>query len=515
MNLKFWKKKEVEPVVSSEVDDSKAPMPPIFSTHVVAQREKLRRTIENAAPKMPEFSPTFAADSSSTALLASTKQAFSLSSNQANEQLLSWYVSQGFIGYQSCALLSQQWLVSKACSMPGEDAIKKGYKLTVNDGEDVDPAIIKHLERKDKLWRTKEALKQFDANRRIFGIRIAVPIINSDDKDFYEKPFNIDGVKPGTYKGMSQVDPYWITPELDAAAVANPDSLFFYEPTYWRVSGKRMHRSHLIITRYKEVPDVLKPTYQYGGLPLTQLIYERIYAAERTANEAPLLAMSKRLTVLHADLDAAAADPARFGEVMAAWVGFRDNFGVNIVGEEEKIEQFDTNLGDLDATIMTQYQIVAAIAGVPATKLLETSPKGFNATGEHEISSYNDRLEGVQEYVFEPFLDRHYLLLAKSEIEPQFNIKVNIDVTWEPLTSMSSKEMAEINEANSRTDKNLFDMGAIDGVDCRDRLIADENSGYSGMAPYEDVPEPNDSTNIENGVNEVLAKSNIGREKAE
>ena len=30
---------------------------------------------------------------------------------------------------------------------------------------------------------------------------------------------------------------------------------------------------------------------------------------------------------------------------------------------------------------MTQYQLAASVANVPATKLLGTQPKGFNATG--------------------------------------------------------------------------------------------------------------------------------------
>jgi len=37
--------------------------------------------------------------------------------------------------------------------------------------------------------------------------------------------------------------------------------------------------------------------YMYGGIPVSQRIMERVYAAERTANEGPLLAMSKRTNV--------------------------------------------------------------------------------------------------------------------------------------------------------------------------------------------------------------------------
>ena len=277
---------------------------------------------------------------------------------------------------------------------------------------------------------------------------------------------------------------------MNADAVNNPSSLNFYEPTFWRVSGQRVHRSHLVISRYSEVTDVLKPTYLYGGLPLTQLLYERVYAAERTANEAPLLAMTKRLQILHLDLEAMAANPDKFREVLSAWVGFRDNHGINLANENEVIQQFDTSLADLDNVIMTQYQIVAAIANIPATKLLGTSPKGFNATGEFEMNAYYDELETIQDEVYDPVLERHYQMLIKSEIDPKFNTgDFDLTVTWNPLVSPTDKEIAEINEIDSRTDMNLYNVGSVDGSEIRDRIIKKENSGYSGIEPYEDESE--------------------------
>jgi hypothetical protein len=35
-------------------------------------------------------------------------------------------------------------------------------------------------------------------------------------EDYYEKPFNPDGITEGSYKGISQVDPYWMMPMLTA-----------------------------------------------------------------------------------------------------------------------------------------------------------------------------------------------------------------------------------------------------------------------------------------------------------
>ena len=71
---------------------------------------------------------------------------------------------------------------------------------------------------------------------------------------------------------------------------------------------------------------------------------------------------------------------------------------------------------------MTQYQLVAAAAGVPATKLLGTSPKGFNATGEFEESSYGEELESIQQHDLSPLVNRHHLLLIRSHVTKKFKI---------------------------------------------------------------------------------------------
>ena len=58
---------------------------------------------------------------------------------------------------------------------------------------------------------------------------------------------------------------------------------------------------------------------------------------------------------------------------------------------------------------MSQYQLVAAAANVPATKLLGTTPKGFNATGEYEEASYHEELESIQANDLSRLLARHHL----------------------------------------------------------------------------------------------------------
>lgn len=392
------------------------------------------------------------------------------------EMLAEWYGSQGFIGYQQCSILAQHWLIDKACSMAGEDASRNGWTLQGTGGEDLDQAAHDLIIKEDKKYKIKQNLVEFNRFKNVFGIRVAIFKVKSEDPLYYEKPFNIDGCGEGCYEGISQVDPYWMTPVLNTAGASDPSAMGFYEPQYWVINGKKYHISHLAIARGPTPSDILKPTYIFGGISLVQRIYERVYAAERTANEAPLMAMSKRTMAIHADLDKIMANQCEFENRLALWIKYRDNHGVKVLGTEEAMEQFDTAMSDFDSIIMNQYQIVAAIARVPSTKLLGTSPKGFNATGEFESRSYHEELESLQEHVMMPMLERHYELLARS-----LGLQTELIATFKPVDTVTTKERAELNKQKAEMGIELINAGVISPDEERERIIDDEDSGYDRL----------------------------------
>lgn len=417
----------------------------------------------------------------------SIKSAYNVNSSPIADAQIYWYGSQGFIGYQMAAILAQNWLIDKACSMPSKDAIRKGYEITINDGTELDAETHGKIKAFDTERKITSQMMEFIHMGRVFGIRLALFLVETDDpKEYYGNPFNIDAVKEGSYLGISQIDPYWITPELDLKSASDPMSMGFYEPTWWQINGLRIHKSHFVIFRNGTVPDILKPSYLYGGIPIPQKIYERVYAAERTANEAPMLAMSKRLNIIKVDMDAALANQAAFENKLQQFNQTRDNFGVYAIGTDETLEQLETSLTELDQVIMTQYQIVAAGASVPSTKLLGTAPKGFNATGEFDEASYHEELESLQTHDLTPMLDRHYLLAIKSHIAP--NKTFSVTINWLPLDTMTAKETAEVNKLEAETGEKLILSGAILPDDERKRIISDKNSGYSGLQEFADMP---------------------------
>ena len=486
-----------------KVEETKpSPRKSLFSTHADENLDTIKTTVgdllADIQSKQPIFNPAINPRMANVGMDDSSDgypefKMYDAGNNSVSNAVVFWYASQGFIGAQMCGIVAQNWLVNKACAMPADDAIRKGYNIVSIDGEELEPDAVKLMKSYDRSMKLEWNMREFIRKGRIFGIRIAMFKVESTDKEYYEKPFNIDGITPNSYKGIVQVDPYWTAPMLDGPSASQPDTLHFYEPTWWIINGKKVHRSHLIIFRHAEPVDVLKPQYLYGGVPLTQQIMERIYAAERTSNEAPQLAMSKRTTVWLTDMEAVMADTSSAISRIQQWAQYRDNYGVKLGDKEgDEFQQFDTSLADFDALIMTQYQLVAAIAGVPATKLIGTSPKGFGASGEYEESSYHELLESIQTHDLTPFVERHHQLVIKSFVEPQLGIKISAETTlnWLPLDTPTAAELAATNLAKAQAGQILVTAGAVSSEEERQRVATDKTGGYNEIGLEEnEAPE--------------------------
>src|SRR5690606_5033436 len=203
----------------------------------------------------------------------------------------------------------------------------------------------------DKRFGVVRHLRELVHFGRMYGGRLVLFVVSSENPDaYYKAPFNLDGIEPGTYRGMSQIDPNWVAPVLTEDNVRDPASRTYYEPTYWRVGDRIIHRSHLHIFVPYPVPDFLKPSYNYLGMPVPQRIMERVYAAERSANEGPQLLMTKRTTTLQVS-DAALVNRDALEKNIRAWTALRDNYGVKVNGPEENMQQYDTALADVDTVI--------------------------------------------------------------------------------------------------------------------------------------------------------------------
>lgn len=419
------------------------------------------------------------------------KSAFSFGGGSyISQDVLSWYALQSFSGYQILSILSQHWLVDKACSVKGRDAIRNGFELKIDDGSEVDQEILSFITKRDKKFHLRKTLERADKFRNVHGIRHILFNIDGVDRS---KPLNFDGIRPDSYRGMIQIEPYWISPGLSYDGFVDATSPDFYEPEYWIVQGETIHKSHFVILRGSEVSDVLKPAYHYGGLSLTQRIYERVYSAERTANEAPLLALTKRLYVHKLDLNTITGKAGEFIKKQNLAKKYQDNYGKLFIGDEEELNKLDTALSDFDTLIASQYHLVSSISNIPISKLFGEAPAGFQATGEFDMKNYHQELESIQADLSE-VVEKHHMCLMKSEVIPKFSEDFDLCHEWYSPASLTELEKSTIAKEKSESAKTYVEIGAMDQYDIRNSIISDRFSGYTGI---EEVERPEEEPDLD------------------
>lgn len=397
------------------------------------------------------------------------------------------YDDDRYIGWTACAMLAQNPVIHLACHIPAEDAIAYGYNLSFADNKDgdrdkdgvVDNDLLTELKKKTEIMHVNETCVKLEYNKRVFGQGIAIPVIYGRDGKPYDmsNPFNADGLKKCIYKGWKVIDPYWLTPQFERGSSCDPMEERFMKPTWYRMpSGRVVHWTWFVKVDNAEVADILKPTYYYGGMPLTQMIYKRVWCAEKTANEAPLLAMSKRMLVVDANVEQMIKNKSYVEKLMKVITKCWHNFGVFFKSPTSNIQQIDTSLTDFEECMFSQYQLVAAIAQMPATKLLQTTPKGFNSTGEFEWKIYAQMLETIQNTDYKPLIEKHLRILTAI-----IGDKRLINVTFNPVDAPTKKEKAELEQMKAQTRCEYLQTGILTAAEVRSAMRNDTEGEYTSI----------------------------------
>lgn len=389
-----------------------------------------------------------------------------------NPRILKHFQSRQWITYNGCALLATHEIINRACSIPAEDAIAHGYRLAC--ASEVHQGGVAHTaneerflydlkKQADKLGMNETCVK-LDYKKKVFGVAVAIPRVKfkkdamsptREGKPYsYEDEYDVNMIEPGSYEGFAVVDPVWLTNEFDEESCEDPLSVHYYEPTWVRTNMKKIHRSWYIRVVNSEVPDILKPTYYFGGLSLCQMLYERVWCADKLANEAPLLAMTKRLLIADGNLEQMIQDPRHANLFFRAINYFRDNWSVFVKKPSSNVTQLDTALSDLAPLTMTEYQLAASIAQIPVTKLLKNVPTGLQSTGDYEWDDYAQGLLGIQANEYEPLLRRHYEIYLRTTYPDRKDLDVTI--IWNPIDVPKNQEIVQMTSTAIQGATNLI-----------------------------------------------------------
>jgi len=401
-----------------------------------------------------------------------------------------------FIGYAALSLLSQHPLIRAMVETLADEMTRKWIKFGGRGEEESDAERAKALDDATKKYQLKEHFKSAMATTGYMGGAMLF-IDMGDDSDTdggraeLMTQLTLDSAKipKGKFKGFRLIEPINCYPAPYNAS--NPLKKGYYRPDAWMIQGRTVHASRLLRFAQNEVPILLRPSYNFFGVPLAQMALDYVDRFDTVRIAVAKLVKRFSTSILKTDmsqmLNGGGYDDATSLKARALlWSMMGSNDGLMTLDMEgEDFVQVNTPLSGLGDIVSQQLELLAAISRTPAVKLLGISPKGFNATGEYDESNWYDHVASQQSAVFAQPLDVAVKVIQLSEFG---QIDPDLTHAFLPLHELSEVEKATNRKSNADTAAAYIDRGVISVEEERARLAKDPDSGYESL-DVDDLPE--------------------------
>lgn len=401
---------------------------------------------------------------------------------------------QQFLGYPELSLLAQRPEYRVVFEIIATEMTRKWIKLVSLDKTDKSDKIADILAEMDRLG-VRDAFKEIAEHDGAFGRGHLFLDFGEQDGLELDKSIGDGGADDGAskskvgtkkpLKAIRTVEAVWCYPSSYNAS--NPLSPTWYKPDSWYVMGKQVHATRLLTFVGREVPDLLKPAYAFGGLSTTQMAkpYVNNWLDVRQGVTDIVKAFSTWVLLTDAADIISGGDGDSFYKRLDIFNATRDNRGIMALDKEkEDFKNVSAPLGTLDKLQAQAQEHMASVSRIPLVKLTGITPSGLNASSEGEMECFEDTIEAYQQALFRTHLTTVINFIQLSlfdEVDPQIGFE------FEKLRELSEKELAEMRKLDADTGAVLVQSKAISSLEERARVTSDPEGPYAGVDAAQEV----------------------------
>lgn len=395
------------------------------------------------------------------------------------------YGGMGFLGYPLLAELAQRPEYRRISEIIAMEMTRKWVTIQSTGDVDKSEKIAKINAAMERL-NVRSVFRESAEHDGFFGRGHIYIDLGATDDSVELKTAIGDGrnatskskVARGALKRLCSVEPVWCYPSHYNSS--DPLRSDWFRPTAWFVQGKEVHETRLLTIVGREVSDLLKPAYSFGGLPLSQMAKPYVDNWLRTRSSVADLISSFSAFVLATNLaDKLGGDGEDLFKRAELFNNLRDNRGLMIIDKErETFANVSASLSTLDSLQAQTQEHMASVSGIPLVKLLGIQPAGLNASSEGELECFYTWVNALQEKMFREPLTRILGFIQLSEFG---EVDDDLQFRFEPLWELSEKETAEVRKINAETGKVLIDGKVISPAEERARIASDADSIYDTL----------------------------------
>lgn len=263
----------------------------------------------------------------------------------------------------------------------------------------------------------------------------------------------------------------------------NPLAPDYFSPDSWLVLGRRIHKSRFLYFAPNRVNMLLRPAYNFFGIPAAQLALDYIAHFTKTREAAQRLLTKFSLTVFKSDMSQifSGASSEHMDRRLSYLAQKRDNDAILLIDKErEDITKLETPLTGTTEIVRQSLEFVAAIFRMPVVKLLGISPAGMNATGEYDDKNFLEHIAAKQQKILATPLKTALDLL---QLHLFGYIDPTIEAEFLPLSDADAATQATTQKTKAEIAATLLTNAVITPTEERRRLATDPASAYAFINP--------------------------------
>lgn len=428
--------------------------------------------------------------------------------NGAGADALSFVESTSFPGFPLLALLGQLAEYRNMHEALADECVRKWGRVVTSGN--TSPDRIRDIEAELERLGLKAAVREATVHDQAYGGGHIFFKMKGDDTTgaqgdnvrelpLVAKPYT---VRKGSFEALRVIEPRWVTPN-DYNAI-DPTKADFYKPSTWWMLSVKVHASRLYTMVSRPVSDMLKPTYSFRGVSLTQLAMPYVDNWLRTRQSVSDTVKQFSVSGIATDLAQVLAPGAGTDLQMRAALinAYRDNRNLLFLDKStEEFFQVNTPLTGLDAVQAQSQEHMSAVSQIPLVKLTGITPAGLNASSDGEIRVWYDRVGGYCKNVLGPLIQR---VLTLVQLSLDSEVDEHLSWEWNPLHELTALEESDRRNKDADTATKYIEALVIGAEQEQERLANDPSSGYAGILNRPKTPADFDDADIAGITEELL-----------
>lgn len=381
-----------------------------------------------------------------------------------------------FVGYGALQQLAQDALIRLCIQTRTDEMLRAWIKISCEDAEKLE-AIEHEIERLGVRQRLSEALTLMGLMGGAY-----VFIDTGAGKERLINPLNWSANSEELVQRrlkLRVIDPVFTAPlEFNANDPLSDD---FYRLRTVSVMGTVVHMSRMIRFVENEVPDLLKPSYNFLGLPQAQLLSDYVTHFRKNREEMNRLVQKFSTTIIKGNLknqlyqgksiDVLKGRVKLFAEA-------RNNSGITLLDKDtEDFVQVNTPIQGLTDIVRQSLEFVVSVNQSGVVKTLGYTPNGFSS-GESDVKLQADLIATRQEKILRKPIEEILRLVQLSlfgAVDPGITFEFN------PIDEDDDRADAEVEKMRADTRAIYLDRGVVSEDDVRTALKTDEGKCFTDL----------------------------------